>query len=166
MRSIVRSLLLLAGLLGVGSVETVRADPPVTEHLDFTFEDSIFSDACGFPVYAHLQGTVVFRGTGEAGSNSSKLTVTYTNPATGRSVETRHSNRQTFVLDPATGLLRITTTGSSRLVLPGGETIVSAGRSEEIILLDPDTWEVLFYDITLHGRHESFTEKICELLSS
>jgi hypothetical protein len=70
------------------------------------------------------RGNRRLRGAGDEGSIFSKLTVTYINPATGRSVET----------------VRMTISGSSRLVLPGGGTIISAGWTEETILLDPETW--------------------------
>src|SRR5688572_6010110 len=91
MRSFVRSLLLLAGLLGVGPVQSARADPPEFATSDDTFEDPFFSEVCGFPVEVHIQGTVAFRTTGTGGSDFSQLRVTYTNLDTGRSVEAHFS---------------------------------------------------------------------------
>jgi hypothetical protein len=157
MTAITRSVLCVAVL--AGAVTFARADRPEFFDVDDTFEEPFISELCGFPVELNVRGTLAAHGNAE----NMRFTLTYTNLETGRSVEVRRVGRTHQEEDAETGTIRFTLTGARRLVIPGGGTLISAGRYEETISFDPEEGEVV--DVEFHGRDDSFDELLCELLS-
>lgn len=118
----------LALFLALGVITPVLAAEPITIPVDSSFE---LTD-CGFPVILHTEGTVQVHKPGENAVDVFHLTVTYTNPANGKSLYTPNVGAGvTQMKQDGSTIVRYTGI-ITRIVLPG-QGLVAAGIGQVVI---------------------------------
>jgi hypothetical protein len=168
MRTKVRLLPLVVGLLVVVPATPSLADRPQIVEFDDTFLDPFASAACGFPVQVRVQGRLIMRDQGGSATiSAAQYFNTFTNLETGRQVVLQFSGQQADLFDADDGRIVSTSIGASRIVIPGmGAVSINAGQLGETIVFDPETFEIISYEITQKGRFDGpIDELLCMLLS-
>ena len=166
--TLVASLVLMAAT-GLGTASTAMAAQPdrFRVHVDDTFP-SRTSEACGFDILLHLQGTITSTDFVNRDGTVTRSLVTYpglfftfSNAATGKSVTSRSPDPEHYRWN-ADGGLTLTVTGLvMHLVVPGqGVQAAQAGRF--VITIDADGNETVSEPV---GRNDDYHAALCEFLA-
>ena len=153
---------------GIATAGTAAAAPPDTfrQHIDDTFL-SRNSEACGFDILLHLEGTISFKDFHDRdGSVTRSLTTypalfyTFINAATGASVTSRSPDPEHFTWNPdgsftlmATGLV-MNIAGPGQRAIQAGHFVVTVDANGEASESEPV------------GRNDDYHAALCEVLAS
>ena len=135
----------LVAALGLAGA-SVSADPPV--NLTVPVDTSFSFDDCGFTVEAHVGGHVRLHlfpdEVGRVEMDNYNFHITYTNPATGETLQSLSVGPDIFFVDTEDSVTRASMGIIERIVVPG-EGLVAAQVGRLVILFAPGLPpEVLF----------------------
>ena len=124
---------------------------------------------CGYQIDVTVEGRLIFWREPGFKSVSSQFDHTLTNPETGETIVLKMTGPQTeWDVVREDGLIEhhFLTSGAWRLVVPGVETTIAAGKLHTAWVEDPATGEMVdFIVYEFHGPGPAFDPVICELLA-
>jgi hypothetical protein len=153
-----------AALVFAAPAQRAAADPPEFVEFDATFVDPFLSEICGATIEVRLEFELIAHN----GQDVLRLTTTYTNIDTGAQVVSQSSGVEATDFDEEAGALQFTANRALRIVVPGsGAVYVSAGRTVETFVFDPETGDLLSHELVEHGRNGDvdLVEVLCSLLT-
>ena len=154
--------------MGVASAGTAAATPPdgFTLHVDDTFL-SRNSQACGFDILLHLEGTMTFRDFYDRDGELSRSLTTYPglfytfiNAATGVSVTSRSPDPEHFTWNPD-GSFTLEVTGLVMNLAGAGQRAIQAGHFNVSVDAEGHASET-----TPVGRFDDYHAALCDILAS